>query len=636
MKPCHQNSGRLADIATSLEKRHARSLSRTRIHCRILLPFLLVTALTVTDLLAQVYVGAGNNHTCALTPSNTVKCWGRATEGQLGYGNGDNIGDNELPNTVGVVNVGADVTMLSVGQFHNCVVTPSNTVRCWGLGNHGRLGYGNTDTIGNNTTPNTAGEVDVGTLVSQVSAGYLHTCAVTTGNAVRCWGSGVYGRLGYGNTTNIGDNELPSTAGDVDVGTDVSQVSAGGNHTCVMTTGNTVRCWGRGSEGQLGYGNPNWIGDNEAPSSVGDAIIGADVSQISAGNSHTCAVTTGNTVRCWGWGGSGQLGYGNTDNVGDNETPSSVGDVNIGADVAQLSAGGTHNCVLTMGNTVRCWGFGGNGQLGYGNTNNIGDDELPSSVGDVDVGADVSQVSAGEGHTCVVTTGGAVRCWGFAGSGQLGCGNRISIGDDETPQVGWDLYCSTAPLPVELTDFNARVDHNNRAQLSWNTASESQNAGFEIHRLFTRSGQEFFDVLGFVNGAGTTTEAQNYRFQTESLEPGQHRFRLKQIDFDGQFAYSPEVEVVIEVPGTHVLNAAYPNPFNPRSSVSFLVAQEQAVTLTLHDATGRMVKTLFQGSVPAQTEQWATIDGEDLSSGVYFYRLTGEYFVESQMVTLAK
>ena len=636
MKPCHQTSGRLADGATGSGKRHARSLTQAKIPCRILLSALLVVALTDTELQAQLQVSAGSFHTCAVTSGNTAWCWGGGSWGRLGYGNTNNIGDNELPSTVGDVNVGASVSQISAGGEHTCAVTTGNTLKCWGRSNYGQLGYGNTHSIGDNETPSTVGDVDVGASVSQVSVGSGHSCAVTTGGKVRCWGWNQNGRLGYGNTNNIGDNELPSTAGDVDVGASVSQVSAGHQHTCAVTTGNNVRCWGFNAYGQLGYGNTTWIGDNEMPSTAGDVNVGASVSQVSAGGFHSCAVTTGNTVRCWGGSFVGQLGYGNTNSIGDNELPSTAGDVDVGAPVSQVSAGQNHTCAVTTGNAVRCWGYNTSGQLGYGHTNNIGDDELPSTAGDVDVGAPVSQVSAGQSHTCVVTTAGTVRCWGYNSPGQLGCGNTVTIGDDETPAVGWNLYCTAAPLPVELTDFNARVDHNNRVLLTWNTASETDNAGFEIHRLFTRSGQEFFDVLGFVNGAGTTTEGQNYRFETKSLEPGQHRFRLKQIDFDGQFAYSPEVEVVIEVPGTHVLNAAYPNPFNPRSSVSFLVAQEQDVTLTLHDARGRLVKTLFQGMVPAQTEQWATIDGVNLSSGMYIYRLTGEHFVESRTVTLAK
>lgn len=103
-----------------------------------------------------------------------------------------------------------------------------------------------------------------------IAAGDLHTCALLDSGAVRCWGSGENGRLGYGDTNYIGDNELPSTAGDVSVGGTVVQIAAGGLHTCALIDSGAVRCWGSGGRGALGYGNTNTIGDNELPSTAGD------------------------------------------------------------------------------------------------------------------------------------------------------------------------------------------------------------------------------------------------------------------------------------------------------------------------------------------------------------------------------
>src|SRR5207244_379546 len=128
------------------------------------------------------------------------------------------------------------------------------------------------------------------------------------------------------------------------------------------------------------------------------------------GRSHTCALLEGGTVRCWGEGLSGSLGYGNVNNIGDDESPASAGDVDVGGTVVQISVGAAHTCALLEGGTVRCWGA--NLQLGYGNMNIVGDDETPASVGDVDVGGPAVQLAAGGFHTCVVLDGGAVRCWG--------------------------------------------------------------------------------------------------------------------------------------------------------------------------------------------------------------------------------
>src|SRR5690606_4522223 len=134
----------------------------------------------------------------------------------------------------------------------------------------------------------------------------------------------------------IGDNEVPASAGDVNVGGTVVQISAGGVHTCALLDTGSVRCWGSGSLGQIGYGNTNpRIGDNEVPASAGDVNVGGNVEQIVAGGFHTCALLDAGNVRCWGQGELGQLGYGNTERVGNNETPSQAGDVNVGGTVVQ-------------------------------------------------------------------------------------------------------------------------------------------------------------------------------------------------------------------------------------------------------------------------------------------------------------
>ena len=106
-----------------------------------------------------------------------------------------------------------------------------------------------------------------------LTAGESHTCALLGSGDVSCWGSGSYGRLGYGNTNNIGDNEAPWIPGPVDLGASATHVTAGLYHTCASTTGGAIRCWGGGSFGKLGYANTNDIGDDEAPSTAGDVVV---------------------------------------------------------------------------------------------------------------------------------------------------------------------------------------------------------------------------------------------------------------------------------------------------------------------------------------------------------------------------
>jgi alpha-tubulin suppressor-like RCC1 family protein len=362
-----------------------------------------------------------------------------------GYGNPANIGDTETPFSAGDVPIGGPVTHVSLGYSNACAVLDNGAVRCWGSTAHGELGYGDSSntSIGDDETPASMGDVNVGGRAVQVSVGTWHTCALLDTGAVRCWGDNEFGQLGYANTKNIGDDEPAGAGGDVVLGGAAIQISAGSFKTCALLATGSVRCWGYGADGGLGYGNTNNIGDNETPASAGDVPIGGRAVQVSAG-SVNCALLESGNVRCWGFGLFGALGYGNTNNVGDDETPASVGDVNVGAPVAQIATGWNTCALLTNGN-VRCWGRADWG-LGYMNQETIGDNETPASAGDVNIGGTVAQVAVGGNHACAFLTSGALRCWGAGYVGQLGYGNINDlsykskfIGDDETPASAGDV-----------------------------------------------------------------------------------------------------------------------------------------------------------------------------------------------------
>jgi alpha-tubulin suppressor-like RCC1 family protein len=282
------------------------------------------------------------------------------------------------------VNVGGTVTQIAAGAIHTCALLDTGAVRCWGDGFHGMLGYGNQNAIGDNEAPASAGDVNVGGTVVQITAGNQHTCALLDTGAVRCWGWGNYGQLGHASTSNIGDYFAPAGYGDVDVGGTVTQVVAGGNHTCALLETGAVRCWGQGFRGALGYGNANNIGDTEHPASAGDVNVGGIAVKLAAGSDHTCALLDTGAVRCWGWGVFGELGYGNETTIGDNETPASAGDVDVGGVVTHIAAGALHTCAALDTGAIRCWGSDYHGQLGYGSPpSDIGDDEAPATAGDV-------------------------------------------------------------------------------------------------------------------------------------------------------------------------------------------------------------------------------------------------------------
>ncbi len=419
-------------------------------------------------------ITAGSLHSCALLNNGTARCWGVGDV--LGYGNTESIGDDEVPASAGPVDlgVGRTATAISAGgslNGHSCALLDNGTVRCWGSAFSGELGYGNTDWIGDDEVPGSVGPVDLGAgrTATAIAAGGDHSCALLDNGTVRCWGRGDSGQLGYGNTDWIGDNETPGSVGPVDLGMGRTAVAitAGSSHTCAVLDDGTVRCWGAGISGKLGYGNTSDIGDNETPGSVGPVDLGSGRTAlaVTAGGSHTCALLDNGTVRCWGEAGdsttpSGALGYGNTNDIGDDETPGSVGPVTLGPGrtAVAVTAGLSHTCALLDDGNVRCWGANFNGELGYGNTNVIGDDETPDSVGPVSLGPGRTAVAitAGASQTCAVLDDGTVRCWGYGLYGALGYGNTNNIGDNETPgSVG---PVDLGGLLVEDTDGDGVAD----------------------------------------------------------------------------------------------------------------------------------------------------------------------------------
>ena len=341
-------------------------------------------------------ISAGLAHTCALLDAGAVRCWGFAANGRLGYANVLTIGDDEPPAAAGPVDLGAgrNATAISAGGAHSCAVLDDGTVRCWGFNTDGRLGYGRTESIGDTETPGSVDPVRLGPgrTASAITAGDSHTCALLDDGNVRCWGYGASGQLGYASVGNVGDDEAPELIGPVVLGTgrSATAIAAGDFHTCAVLDDGSVRCWGHGANGQLGYGNTDNVGDTEVPASAGPVSLGAGrtATAIAAGANHTCALLDDRTVRCWGHGGNGQLGYGGITSIGDDEAPAAAGPVDLGANrtAVAITAGGDHTCARLDDDSVRCWGRGLDGELGNCSRAAIGDDETPASTPPVDLG----------------------------------------------------------------------------------------------------------------------------------------------------------------------------------------------------------------------------------------------------------
>ena len=185
-------------------------------------------------------------------------------------------------------------------------------------------------------------------------------------------------------------------------------------------------------------------------------------------------------------------------------------------------------------------------------------------------------------------------------------------------------------VPVELASFSASTDKND-VILSWYTATETNNQGFEIQR---KTDSEYQKV-GFVPGKGTTTETQSYIYRDKGLLSGSYTYRLKQMDFDGSFAYSDEVKIEIAQPDVFYLGQNYPNPFNPSTKIEYSIPQDGNVSLKVYDILGKEVATLVNEYQQAGTFD-VVFNGANLASGVYYYQLTSGDLTSTKKLMLTK
>jgi alpha-tubulin suppressor-like RCC1 family protein len=304
-----------------------------------------LTPVQVTGLTSGVIaIAAGGGdapsqaHSCAITSSGGVVCWGNNADGQLGNNSATN---SNVP--VQVTGLTSGVTAIAAGKAHTCAIASGGALWCWGNGDYGQLG--------NNATSDSPVPVQVSGLasgVTNVTAGYSHTCAIV-GGAAKCWGLGGNGQLGVGILTT---SSVPLQVTGLTSG--VTGISAGRRFTLAIVNGG-AQCWGMNSSGQCGMGTttpPNQLSPTQVTG------LTSNVLAIGGGRYHGCAVMLGGAVYCWGYNGDGQLGDGG--NV--QHLAPALSSVQLGA--ANLAVGSRHTCIATAGGAAGCWGWDGNGQLG--------------------------------------------------------------------------------------------------------------------------------------------------------------------------------------------------------------------------------------------------------------------------------
>lgn len=191
---------------------------------------------------------------------------------------------------------------------------------------------------------------------------------------------------------------------------------------------------------------------------------------------------------------------------------------------------------------------------------------------------------------------------------------------------------SAVVIPVELTLFSASVS-GKTVVLNWTTATELNNDGFEIQRKFENGN---FEAIKFVKGKGTTSEETEYRYVDQSATKGLNTYRLKQIDFDGSFSYSKEIEVsMLSIPLAFSVEQNYPNPFNPNTTIRFTLAENGPVSLTVYNVVGERIMNIINNEVKEAGSYKIHFDASELPSGTYIYTLRqGEQVTSKKMILI--
>lgn len=551
---------------------------------------------------AVTAIGEGEYHGCALR-NGDVFCWGYGGVASIGDGSAQQRELGSATDTTGVL-AGLTLTQLSAGRLSNCAVSSAGHVYCWGFNGDGQLGDGTTSTPLSPVATDESGLAG-GTLFSQVSVGYDSSCAVTTTGGVYCWGANATGQLGDGTTT--GSSVPVAVTG---LGPDtVSQISVGDGFACAVTTTNGMYCWGNNGSGQLGNGTTT-----AAHAATAVSLGGLSIARVTTGLAHTCALTTTGAAYCWGSNSFGQLGDG-TNTQRNTPTAVSTSGVLSSVTLARIASGSAsyHTCAVSTAGAAYCWGRNSDGQLGDGtNTSRT----APVAVDNTGLLSGVSLVgiSTGSAQSCAATVGAAaVYCWGYNGDNELG----DTTTNDSTAPVH-TLFVPAKPTGVQATGGDQTAD------VSW-TAPRSLGTG--TFTRYTATSNPDSHTCQSTDPATTTCHMTG-------LTNGQaYTFTVVAVASDGTSVASPASGPVTPaavpadaptdvtaVPGDSSATVSWtpPGSFGSQAFVHYTVTSSpdsQTCTATTSTDTGCTVPGLTNGTAYIFTVVTTTGAGDSSPSG---------------------
>ncbi len=449
---------------------------------------------------------------------------------------------------------------VAMGRSHSCTVLSNQRVKCWGRGHRGQLGQESSNGIGG--APDQMGNdlsfIDLGGTgsstytVSAIATGEYHNCVILSSSKLKCWGKNLYGNLGLDSVSNKGNlvNEMGDNLPFVDLGNEsgsdytVKKIALGSDHSCAILSNDKMKCWGHNKYGQLGQDSKHNLGDGLNSSNVvvvemGNALSFIDlgnasgtdytVEQLASGYAHNCAVLSNGRLKCWGYNDYGQLGQGNTNDLGDGldsggnaavEMGNNLDFVDLGVDgssnhyeIDAIVSKNNHTCAIldtdgiadniVMG-LLKCWGLNSSAQLGLGHLNTMGDgaNEMGANLPFINLGTDennnpytVKMVVTGYSHTCALLNNNQIKCWGGNAYGQLGLGHTNTIGD-EAGEVGFSFIdLGNIGVPYMAVHISAGENHtcailNNGRLRCWGQNNYGQLGQGNINHFGDDSGEQ--------------------------------------------------------------------------------------------------------------------------------------------------
>lgn len=447
----------------------------------------------------------GSTHSCAFTNTGQLRCWGQNRRGRLGIADDSkalisaanqsvSVG-HEQSSSIDLSAATPSIVQISAGPTHSCALSEGGQVYCFGDGGLGQLGHGNREDLGDDESVFAAGPVPLARSATSIAVGGTHSCAILSDGSVSCWGANSWGQLGYGTPLDVGGESTPASVPPLSFPEPARSLALGFDHSCALLESGKVHCWGANFFGQLGRGTPLAGGPLERADSTPPLQFELPIAQVNAFGLSTCVVDQQGRAFCFGENLSAQLGYGHRDFIGDDELPADAGPVGLPTTALRVKLGAMHACALLVDGGVTCWGSNLRGELGLGHALPLPPGTLPSQVPPLALPEGASQIFVGAHHSCALLAGGSMTCWGDNTEGQLGAG---MLEEDQ------------GPLNVELRPEGSSL---------WEFEDES---GLSLWTRVEGSSRRGVKLAFFVEAAGTVpmTDLRAYYSVDHREAPG--------------------------------------------------------------------------------------------------------------------